>query len=143
MCGKRVLIKHKEIGGTMIPESNKRNEEEEDAVARPSDDLIYDSEKESYAYDVAGEDPDYEHPADYPTLSEGAEDDDSTYDEANPFVGDEYAEKGDLKEENLDDSNMHIVGEEALKVNPYDEKIAENMEDYRDDLDEEGYPKKN
>jgi hypothetical protein len=127
----------------MIPESNKRNEEEEDAVARPSDDLIYDSEKESYEYDVAGDNPDYQHPADYPTLSEGAEDDDSTYDEANPFVGDEYAEKDELKEDNLENSNMHIVEEDALKTSSYDKKIAEDMEDFRDDLDEEGYPKKN
>ncbi|GHE30523.1 hypothetical protein [Sphingobacterium griseoflavum] len=126
----------------MLPESgNSKMDKREEATAKPSDDLIYDAEKSSYVYDVANGDPDYEHPADYPTLSEGAEDDDSSYDEANPFVGDEYAEKDELKGENLENSNMHIVGEEDLKVSPYDKKLAEDMEDYRDDLDEEGYPK--
>ncbi len=126
----------------MIPEpDNRKPEEEEEGAARPSDDLSYDPEKSSYVYDVDNEDPDYEHPADYPTLSEGAEDDDSSYDEANPFVGDEYADKEELKGENLENSNMHIVGEDSLKVSAYDKKLAEDMEDYRDDLDEEGYPK--
>lgn len=130
------------IGGYMIQEPENRDEQDK-AVERPSDDLKYDAEKESYSYDVEADDPDYQHPADYPTLSEGAEDDDSTYDEANPFVGDEYVEKDELKADNLENSNMHIVGEDELKVSPYDSRLAEDMEDYRDDLDEEGYPKKN
>lgn len=126
----------------MIQDPDNR-EEQEEPVERPSDDLIYDAEKESYVYDVDDKDPDYDHPADYPTLSEGAEDDDSSYDEANPFVGDEYVEKDELKADNLENSHMHIAKEDDLKVSPYDSKLAEDMEDYRDDLDEEGYPKKN
>lgn len=126
----------------MIEDANK-NREQDEPVERPSDDLAYDAEKDSYVYDVDAEEPEYEHPADYPTLSEGAEDDDSSYDEANPFVGDEYVDKDELKADNLENSNMHIANEDDLKVSPYDSRLAEDMEDYRDDLDEEGYPKEN
>ncbi|MFD1771026.1 hypothetical protein [Sphingobacterium suaedae] len=105
-------------------------------------DLSFDEENRSFEFDVDDDDPDYEHPADYPTVSEGATDDDSTYDEANPFVGDEYAEQDELKAEDLENAHMHITDEKNLKVSGYDERLSESMEDYRDDLDAEGYPKK-
>lgn len=126
-----------------MAQKRRENNEEEQKDTNLSDNLAYDTEKESYEYDVEDRNPDYDHPADYPTLSEGAEDDDSTYDEANPFVGDEYEDREELKEDNREEANMHIIEEEDLKVSDFDKRLAEDMEDYRDDLDEEGYPKKN
>lgn len=103
--------------------------------------LAYNEDLESYELDVDDNDPDYDHPANYDTLSEGAIDDDSTYDDSNPFVGDEYADREDLEEEDLEDAHMRIETFKHDRLSPLDKKLAENEEDLRDDLDEEGYPK--
>ncbi|WP_343564306.1 hypothetical protein [Sphingobacterium sp.] len=103
--------------------------------------LAYNDEMESYELDVDDNDPDYDHPADYDTLSEGAIDDDSTYDNSNPFVGDEYADREDLQEDELEDAHMRIETFNHNRLSPLDKKLAQNEEDLRDDLDEEGYPK--
>lgn len=105
-------------------------------------DLTYNEQEDSYEMDVSDEDPDWEHPMDYDTISEGAQDDDSTYDEANPFVGEEYAPKDELQEEALQDDQMHIDRGPIVHLSAEDEKLAEDQEDERGDLDEEGYPKK-
>ncbi|WP_025144587.1 hypothetical protein [Pedobacter jeongneungensis] len=47
--------------------------------------LSYDKNKESYELDVKGTDSEYDHPMGYETVAAGAKDDDSTYDEANPY----------------------------------------------------------
>ncbi|RKO68576.1 hypothetical protein D7322_26310 [Sphingobacterium puteale] len=103
--------------------------------------LTYNEELESYELDVDDNDPDYDHPADYDTLSEGAIDDDSSYDDSNPFVGDEYADREDLEEEDLEDAHMRIDTFKHDRLSPLDKKLAKNKEDLREDLDEEGYPK--
>ena len=103
-------------------------------------DLNYDEQKDSYEMDVGDEDPDWEHPIDYDTLGRGAQDDDSTYDEANPYIGDEYADDQELKAEALDDQQMHIDSGQIVQLSSEDEKLAEDAEDLRDDVDEEGYP---
>ncbi|ULT22600.1 hypothetical protein KUH03_24950 [Sphingobacterium sp. E70] len=96
---------------------------------------------DSYELDVDDNDPDYDHPANYDTLSEGAIDDDSTYDNSNPFVGDEYADRENLEEDELEDAHMRIESFKHNRLSPLDKKLAQNEEDLRDDLDEEGYPK--
>ncbi|MNE53552.1 hypothetical protein D3C87_999220 [compost metagenome] len=103
--------------------------------------LAYNRDMDSYEMDVDDNDPDYDHPANYDTLSEGAIDDDSTYDNSNPFVGDEYADREDLEEDELEDAHMRIENFKHNRLSPLDKKLAQNEEDLRDDLDEEGYPK--
>ena len=103
--------------------------------------LAYNKDMDSYELDVDDNDPDYDHPANYDTLSEGAIDDDSTYDNSNPFVGDEYADREDLEEDELEDAHMRIENFKHNRLSPLDKKLAQNEEDLRDDLDEEGYPK--
>lgn len=102
-------------------------------------DLAFDPLKQSYALDVDDIEPDYDHPSDYNTVAEGAEDDDSTYDNSNPYVGDEYADLDELHENSLEQNDMHIEGK--LKLSAIDKILAQTAEDARDDLDEEGYPK--
>jgi hypothetical protein len=105
-------------------------------------DLSFNEEKQSYELDVKGEDKDYDHPMPYETVAAGSVDDDSTYDEANPYVGDEYATDVEKVKDKLDELGMHIDDEgESVLVSPEDEILARTEEDYRDDLDEEGYPK--
>ncbi len=78
----------------------------------------------------------------YETVAAGSVDDDSTYDEANPYIGDEYATDVEKVKDKLDELGMHIDNEgESVLVSPEDEILARTEEDYRDDLDEEGYPK--
>lgn len=124
----------------MEEKKNKKNVEGEDANFEPRD-LAYNEEDASYELDVNDKDPDWDHPANYDTLSEGAENDDSTYDSANPYVGDEYADLDELREDSLEDNNMRITDASNLRVSKKDEELAKDEEDYRDDLDAEGYPK--
>jgi hypothetical protein len=105
-------------------------------------DLSFNEDKQSYELDVKGEDKDYDHPMPYETVAAGAVDDDSTYDEANPYVGDEYATDVEKVKDKLDELGMHIDNEgESVLLSAEDELLARTEEDFRDDLDEEGYPK--
>jgi hypothetical protein len=102
--------------------------------------LSYDERKHSYELDVKGDDKDYDHPMGYETVAAGAVDDDSTYDEANPYVGDEYANETEMVDDKLEELGMHVDNGESVKLSPEDEILARTPEDNRDDLDEEGYP---
>ena len=105
-------------------------------------DLSYNKDKQSYELDVKGPDKDYDHPMPYETVAAGSIDDDSTYDEANPYVGDEYATNHEKAKDKLDELGMHIDNDgDSVKVSKEDEILARTEEDFRDDLDEEGYPK--
>ncbi len=105
-------------------------------------DLSFNKEKQSYELDVKGEDKDYDHPMPYETIAAGAIDDNSTYDEANPYVGDEYATDIEKAKDKLDELGMHIDNDgESVLLSAEDELLARTDEDLRDDLDEEGYPK--
>ncbi|RYE58565.1 MAG: hypothetical protein EOP48_03260 [Sphingobacteriales bacterium] len=105
-------------------------------------DLSFDENKQSYEWDVKGEEKDYDHPMPYETVAAGAVDDDSTYDEANPYVGDEYATDVERVKDKLDELGMHIDNDgDSVLLSAEDEILARTDEDLRDDLDEEGYPK--
>lgn len=103
--------------------------------------LSFDKDKNSFEFDVKGEEKDYDHPLPYDTSAPNGEDSISTYDEANPYVGNEYDEDGQVVEQ-IDGNAMHIdeTGESVL-LDPADKLLAQTEEDFRDDLDEEGYPK--
>ncbi|MDH5825477.1 hypothetical protein [Sphingobacterium faecium] len=119
-----------------MSKQNKKNEE--DKEIQIADQLAYDTDKQSFELDVEDSDPDYDHPSDYETVAEGAADDDSSYDNSNPYVGDEYADLDDLIADDLNEDGMRIEGE--VKIKPIDKLLAETLEDFRNDLDEEGYP---
>ncbi|MBB2147096.1 hypothetical protein GM921_16445 [Pedobacter sp. LMG 31464] len=103
--------------------------------------LSFDKDKNSYEFDVKGPEKEYDHPLPYDTSAQNGEDSISTYDEANPYVGDEY-DLHEQAENAMEDSAMHIdhTGE-IVTVSPEDEILSRTEEDDRDDLDEEGYPK--
>lgn len=119
--------------------SKKKITNEDEIQNSTANQLAYDPDKQSFSLDVEDSDPDYDHPSDYETVAEGAADDDSTYDNSNPYVGDEYADLDELIEDDLEEGGMRIV-EGEVKLKPIDKKLAETPEDLRDDLDEEGYP---
>jgi len=103
-------------------------------------DLSYNKEKGSYELDVKGKDKDYDHPLPYETTAANGGDDNSDYDEANPYIGDEYADKEEQQESDLDDLGMHIDDGDIVELDAEDEFLARTPEDDRTDLDEEGYP---
>ena len=103
-------------------------------------DLAFDKDKNSFEIDVKSEDKDYDHPLPYDTTAANGGDDNSDYDEANPFIGDEYARKDEVLENDLDSMGMHIDDGDIVELNPEDEYLAKTPEDDRTDLDEEGYP---
>lgn len=107
------------------------------------DNLAFNKEKQSFEYDTESTDDNYRHPLDYDTVSTGAVNDDSSYDEANPYVGDEYNNNDALINDELEENAMHIdeTGE-SVNLNMEDKILGLTDEDMRDDLDEEGYPKK-
>lgn len=105
--------------------------------------LNYDSEKNSFELDVTPdkiEDRDYQHPDPYDTTAENGEDFNSDYDESNPFVGDEYDKDASL-EKDADALGMHISDEDDLRLKTEERMDAITPEDFREDLDQEGYPK--
>ena len=104
------------------------------------DNLSFDKEKNTFEVDVKGPDKDYDHPFPYETPSANGADFNSDYDEANPYIGDEYAKKEEVIEGGLDDLGIHIDNGESIELDPEDEFLARTPEDDRTDLDEEGYP---
>jgi len=102
--------------------------------------LSFDKNKNSFELDVKGTDKDYDHPLPYETTAANGGDDNSDYDEANPYIGDEYAKKDEQAESDLDELGMHVDNGESVELDPEDEFLARTPEDDRTDLDEEGYP---
>jgi hypothetical protein len=102
--------------------------------------LTFNKEKDSFELDVKGADKDYDHPLPYETSAESGGDDNSDYDEENPYIGDEYANKEEQQESDLDDLGMHVDNGDIVELDAEDEFLARTPEDDRADLDEEGYP---
>ena len=102
--------------------------------------LTFNREKDSYELDVKGPEKDYDHPLPYDTTAASGSDDNSIYDEANPYIGDEYAKKSVQEETELDVLGMHIDKGDIVNLKDEDEFLARTPEDERTDLDEEGYP---
>lgn len=97
--------------------------------------LAFDGEQNSFEFDVKGDDLAYDHPLPYDTTAANGEDSISTYDEANPYDGKEY-EASDA----LADDRMRVVKKKDLKTDIEDKLLSRTEEDFRDDLDAEGYP---
>lgn len=105
------------------------------------EDLRFDEDENSFEYDVASDDPNYQHLDPYDTAVKNGEDMNSTYDEANPYdTTDEYIPNESL-ETDVDKLGMHIDKGKIVELNPADRALSHTPEDDREDLDDEGYPK--
>ncbi len=105
------------------------------------DQLKFNKEENSFEIDVKGHDKNYDHPLPYDTAAPDGEDMNSTYDESNPYIGDEYDTKEALQNE-MEDPSMRVEdSKKYIQVDAVDKILARTPEDLRDDLDEEGYPK--
>lgn len=110
--------------------------------------LKYNEEADSFELDVEpeedtypNEEAEYQHEDPYDTAAPRGEDNNSTYDEENLYIGDEYDPNKSLETE-AEKLGMHIDSGRITEISDLDERLAETPEDERGDLDEEGYPKK-
>jgi hypothetical protein len=103
------------------------------------DNLAYNKDSNTFEYDVKGEETDYDHPLPYDTGGANGTDFNSDYDEANEFIGDEYA-RTPVEDPALNDLGMRVDDGDIVELDPEDELLARTPEDDRPDLDEEGYP---
>lgn len=103
-------------------------------------DLTFNEKENSYELDVKSEVKEYIHPDPYDTAADNGADMNSDYDEANPYVGDEYNKNSSL-EHDADKLAMHVIDEKELKLSKMDAELSHTNEDDLEDLDEEGYPK--
>ena len=124
-------------------ESDDRDRTLKDELGETIDEenLSFNTEENSFEYDVKSDNPDYQHPDPYNTTAPNGEDMNSTYDEANPYdATDEYIPNESL-ETDEDKLAMHVDHGEILELDATDRALSHTPEDDRDDLDEEGYPK--
>src|SRR5690606_7210211 len=132
----------------MIPNTKKPpiiplDVEDTDETREPTgEDLRYNDEENSFELDPETSDTEYEHPEPYDTAAPEGEDDNSTYDEENPYTPDEYRDKRSALEGELAELDEEVVDDELTELDEADRKLAETPEDDRGDLDEEGYPVK-
>ncbi len=130
----------------MIPNTKKPpmiplDVEDTDETREPTgENLRYNEEESSFELDSETSDTEYEHPEPYDTAAPEGEDDNSTYDEENPYTPDEYRDKQSALEGGLAELDDEVVDDELNELNEADRKLAETPEDDRGDLDEEGYP---
>ncbi|QNL52283.1 hypothetical protein H8S90_12345 [Olivibacter sp. SDN3] len=110
--------------------------------------LKYNKNTDSFEYDIENdpktypnEEAEYQHDDPYDTVAPQGKDDNSDWDEANLYVGDEY-DKNKSLETDIDSLGMHIDKGRITKLKKADKEISKTPEDLRDDLDEEGYPKR-
>ncbi|SEL29346.1 hypothetical protein [Parapedobacter koreensis] len=133
----------------MIPDNQKKppviplDVTDTDETREPTgEDLRFNEAEDSFELDPETEDAEYQHPDPYDTAAPDGEDDNSTYDEENPYTPDEYRDKrSDLKGE-LEELDAEVAADEITQLDEADERLAETPEDERGDLDEEGYPLK-
>lgn len=148
--GKCYFDKAKHITMNKDKPNIRKNEEipNEQADRGNIENLKYNREEDSFEYDIdpeskpyPNEEREYQHDDPYDTTAPKGEDDNSDWDEANQYVGDEYDKNRSL-ETDVEDLGMHIDKGRITHLSKEDEKLAETPEDERDDLDEEGYPKR-
>jgi uncharacterized protein YkuJ len=113
---------------------------ESDLRDNEAQNLKYNEKENSFELDVESEDEDYQHENPYDTAADGGEDMNSDYDQANPYLGNEYDKNLSLENE-VEKLAMHLTTDDSLKINELDEELSQTPEDGREDLDEEGYPK--
>lgn len=115
--------------------------EDSDETREPTgEDLRFNEEENSFELDPETADSEYQHPDPYNTAAPQGEDDNSTYDEENPYTPDEYRDKRSALEGELAELDDEVVDDELAELDETDRQLAQTSEDERGDLDEEGYP---
>ncbi|MDA9555426.1 hypothetical protein N9R54_04255 [Pelobium sp.] len=102
--------------------------------------LKYNQQEDSFELDIESDDEEYQHEDPYDTVADAGEDMNSDYDQANPYVGDEYDKNLSLITD-AEKLGMRITTDDYFQLDEFDAEIGKTPEDDREDLDDEGYPK--
>ncbi len=117
--------------------------ENTDETREPTgEDLQFNEDKDSFELDAETADGEYQHPEPYDTAAPSGEDDNSTYDEENPYTSDEYRDKRAALKGGLEELDAEVADDRPMQLDEIDERLAETSEEERGDVDEEGYPLK-
>lgn len=105
------------------------------------EDLQYNEEEDSFELDPDTGDNAYEHPLPYDTAAPQGEDNNSTYDEANPYTQDEYQDKKNALEGEIDNFDDVVAGD-SMELDEMDEDLS--MQEAQQDahVDDDSYPDK-
>lgn len=115
--------------------------EDTDETREPTgEDLKFNEEKDSFELEAETEDAEYQHPEPYDTAAPRGEDNNSTYDEENPYTADEYRDKKGQATHELEGLDTVIADEKLAGLDDVDERIADTGKGDAADLDDEGYP---
>ena len=106
------------------------------------EDLRYNESEDSFELDPETADKEYSHPQPYNTAAPEGEDDNSTYDEENPYTPNEYRDKENEMKGELEELDATVTDEALTQLDEADEQLANTAEDNRGDLDAEGYPRR-
>lgn len=106
------------------------------------EDLQFNAEEDSFELESETADSAYQHPEPYDTAAPGGEDDNSTYDEENPYTPGEYRDKKSELRGELEELDTTVADDRLARLDEVDEQLANTAEDERGDLDDEGYPLK-
>ncbi|HWK59430.1 MAG TPA: hypothetical protein VNQ80_18955 [Parapedobacter sp.] len=106
------------------------------------EDLRYNETEDSFELDPETADREYRHPQPYNTAAPEGEDDNSTYDEENPYTPNEYRDKRSEMKGELEELDATVTDEQLTQLDEVDEQLANTSEDARGDLDAEGYPRR-
>src|SRR5690606_38971304 len=106
------------------------------------EDLRYNEAEDSFELDPETADREYRHPQPYDTAAPEGEDDNSTYDEENPYTPNEYRDKESEMKGELEELDATVSDAELTQLSAVDEQLANTSEDNRGDLDAEGYPRR-
>jgi len=106
------------------------------------EDLRYNEAEDSFELDPETADSEYRHPQPYHTAAPEGEDDNSTYDEENPYTPNEYRDKESEMKGELEELDATVTDEQLTQLDEVDEQLANTAEDNRGDLDAEGYPRR-
>jgi len=104
--------------------------------------LQYNDAEDSFELEPETADREYHHPQPYNTAAPEGEDDNSTYDEENPYTPNEYRDKKDEMKGEFGELDATVSDEELTRLSAVDEQLANTPEDERGDLDAEGYPRR-
>lgn len=105
--------------------------EDADEAREPTgEDLQFNEDEDSFELESETADTEYQHPEPYDTAAPGGEDDNSTYDEENPYTPGEYRDKRSELRGELEELGA-VADDRLAQLDEVDEQLADTPEDER------------
>ncbi|PRD46864.1 hypothetical protein [Sphingobacterium haloxyli] len=105
------------------------------------EDLEFNEAEDSFELDPETGDNAYDHPLPYDTAAPQGEDNNSTYDEENPYTQNEYQDKKEPLEGEIDNFDDVLV-DDSVQLDEMDEDLSVQPAQQDPDVEDDGYPDK-